>query len=73
MAFGGAECLMSRWKQLEDIERRLPDMSAEELRAGVEFWRKHILALSGPALKLGRKFLCRLERALDLKARAAAE
>ncbi len=58
---------MSRWKQLEEIEERLPDMSAEELRAALAMWRKHLVALRGPALKLGKQFLHRLERALELK------
>lgn len=58
---------MSRWKQLEEIEERLPDMSADEVRAALEMWRKHLQTLRGPALKLGQKFLHRLERALELK------
>lgn len=56
---------MSRWKQLEDIEERLPDMSADEVRAALEMWRQHLKALRGPALKLGKKFLHRLEWASD--------
>ncbi len=58
---------MSRWKQLEEIEERLPDMSADEVRAALEMWRKHLQTLRGPALKLGQKFLHRLERASELK------
>ena len=58
---------MSRRKQLEEIEERLPDMSADEVRAALEMWRKHLKRLHGPALKLGQKFLRRLERALELK------
>lgn len=56
---------MSRWKQLEDIEERLPDLSADEIRAAVEMWRKHLQRLRGPALKSGHKFLRRLDRALE--------
>jgi hypothetical protein len=62
---------MSRWKQLEEIEARLPDMSADELRAALEMWCKHLQGLRGPALKLGQKFRHRLERALELKSRDA--
>ena len=62
---------MSRWKLLEEIEERLPDMSAEEARAALEMWRKHLKRLRGPALKLGKKFLNRLERALELKSGTA--
>ena len=58
---------MSRWKQLEEIEERLPDMSVDELWAAQEMCRKHLVTLRGPALKLGKKFLHRLERALELK------
>jgi hypothetical protein len=47
---------MSRWKQLEEIEERLPDMSADEVRAALEMWRKHVQRLRGPALKLGKSF-----------------
>lgn len=60
---------MSRWKQLEEIEERLPDMSADEVRAALEMWRKHLGTLRGPAQKLGQRFLHRLERALELKMR----
>jgi hypothetical protein len=60
---------MSRWKQLEEIEERLPDMSADEVRAALEMWRKHLKTVRGPALKLGQRFLHRLQRALELKAR----
>jgi hypothetical protein len=55
---------MSRWKQLEEIEERLPDVSAEELRAAIAMWGEHLQGLRGPALKLGKKFLQRLERAM---------
>jgi hypothetical protein len=60
---------MSRWKQLEEIEERLLDMSADEVRAALEMWRQHLKTLRGPALQLGRKFLHRLERAMELKSR----
>jgi hypothetical protein len=58
---------MSRWKQLEEIEEQLPSMSADEVRAALEMWRQHLQTVHGPALKLGKKFLHRLERALELK------
>ena len=58
---------MSRWKQLEEIEERLPDMTADEVSAALEMWRNHLLGLRGPALKLGQKFLHRLQRTLELK------
>lgn len=62
---------MSRWKQLEEIEARLPDMTPDELRSALEMWRKHLKRLRGPARKLGHKFLHRLERALEFKSGAA--
>jgi hypothetical protein len=62
---------MSRWKRLEEIEVRLPDMSADEVRDALQMWRKHLQQLRGPALKLGQKFLHRLQRALERKSGAA--
>jgi hypothetical protein len=58
---------MSRWKRLEEVEARLEDMSAEELRAWLVHWREHLQRLRGPALKLGIKDLHRFERALERK------
>jgi len=40
---------MSRWKQLEEIKEWLPDMSADEIRAALQMWRKHLKTLRGPA------------------------
>jgi hypothetical protein len=31
---------MSRWNRLEELEKRLPDMSADEVRAELQFWRR---------------------------------
>jgi hypothetical protein len=31
---------MSRWNRLEEMEKRLPDISADEVRAELQFWRK---------------------------------
>ena len=61
---------MSRWKRLEEIEERLPDMSADEIRAALQMWHEHLQRLRGPALTLGKKFLHRLERALEHKSGA---
>ena len=58
---------MSRWKQLEGIEARLPDVSAHEITSALVMWREHLKKLRGPALKQGRKFLHRLERALEVR------
>lgn len=64
---------MSRWKQLEEIEERLPDMTSDEVRTALTMWRQHLQTLHGPALKSGKKFLHRLERALELKSRESED
>jgi hypothetical protein len=59
---------MSRWKWLEEIEDRLPDMSVDEIRVALQKWHQHLQQLRGPALKLGQKFRHRLKQALQRKA-----
>lgn len=59
---------MSRWKRLEELETRLDDMTASELRSELPFWKTHAERLrGGPAHKLALKWLRRLEKALEQK------
>jgi hypothetical protein len=60
---------MSRWKRLEQLQLHLHEMTAEELRRELPFWREHAEQLSGPAHKLALKRIHKLERALELKER----
>ncbi|MDX1968082.1 MAG: hypothetical protein SFV23_12980 [Planctomycetaceae bacterium] len=63
---------MSRFKRWEELERKLPDMTAAEIRAELPFWTARMQHMWGPAVKPYQKWLHQLERALDLKERDEA-
>ncbi len=57
---------MSRFKRLEDVIERLPDLSAEELRTELEFWKTRSHHMYGRAVKPYLKWIHKLESALEI-------
>lgn len=64
---------MSRNKRWEEVEERMPDMSADELQNELWFWKGRERFMWGSAVKLYTKWIHRLERALEIKQRDEAE
>jgi hypothetical protein len=60
---------MSRWKKLNNYEEKLEQMTVEELRAEVAFWKKRANEFRGPARKGTMKFVFQVQRILEMKLR----
>jgi hypothetical protein len=60
---------MSRWKKLNNYDEKLEQMTVEELRAEIAFWRKRANELRQPAKKGTMKMVFKIQRFLDKKLR----
>ena len=56
---------MSRWKTLNDFEKKFPSMTVEELRSWLTFWKHHADMMGPKVKKLAMKRVHRIERAIE--------
>lgn len=60
---------MSRWKKLDNYDAKLEQMTIEELRAEMAFWKKRANELAQPGKKGTMKMVFKVQRFLDRKLR----
>ena len=60
---------MSRWKKLDNFEAKLEQMTAEERRAELSFWKKRANELSQPGKMGTMKIVFKVQKVLDQKLR----
>jgi hypothetical protein len=58
---------MSRWKQLEDLEKNISNMTVEQLRKELAYFKQHVKLLSQPARKGAMKRVHKIEKVLNRK------
>jgi hypothetical protein len=60
---------MSRWKKLDHFDAKLEQMTAEELRAELSFWKKRANELAQPGKNGTMKIVFKVQKVLDRKLR----
>ena len=64
---------MSRFKTLEDFERRFDAMSVEELRDWKQYWTRHAQGLGPKIRKQAMKRVYDIDKAIERKTQPDAE